>query len=79
MWELPALKDSTVPDDDLRMTVRHAIMQVNYYVRIRTVREDGLDALAVASATRRWVPLAESATMPLTGLARKVLMRAHLL
>jgi hypothetical protein len=68
-----------VPDEALRMTVRHAIMQVNYYVRIRTVGEDDVEALAVASATRRWVPLAEASNLPLTGLARKVLMRAHLL
>jgi A/G-specific adenine glycosylase len=78
LWELPALKEAAVPDGDLRMTVRHAIMQVNYYVRIRTVREDEVEALAVDSATRHWIPLAEAANLPLTGLARKVLMRAHL-
>jgi A/G-specific adenine glycosylase len=79
LWQLPALIETTVPDDNLRMTVRHAIMQVNYYVRIRSVHEDEVDALAVPSTTRRWVSLAEAASMPLTGLARKVLMRAHLL
>jgi A/G-specific adenine glycosylase len=79
LWELPALKEAAVPNEDLRMTVRHAIMQVNYYVRIRNVREGDIDTLAVPSATRRWVPRAEAAAMPLTGLARKVLMRAHLL
>jgi A/G-specific adenine glycosylase len=79
LWELPALKESAVPDGDLRMTVRHAIMQINYYVRIRTVPENEIDTLAVPSSTSRWVPLAEAAAMPLTGLARKVLMRAHLL
>ena len=61
------------------MTVRHAIMQINYYVRIRTVLEDEVGALAVPSILRQWVSLAEAATMPLTGLTRKVLMRAHLL
>jgi A/G-specific adenine glycosylase len=79
MWELPALKESAVPDDDLRMTLRHAIMQVNYYVRIRNLNEDEIDVLANASKSRRWIPLTEAATLPLTGLARKVLMRAHLL
>jgi A/G-specific adenine glycosylase len=79
LWELPALRESAVPDEDLRMTVRHAIMQVNYYVRIRTVQEADIDTFAVPSATRRWVPLVEAANLPLTGLARKVLMRAHLL
>ena len=79
MWELPALKDSAVPADELRMTVRHAIMQVNYYVRIRTVFEGDVEAMTAAGGERRWVPLSEAAGMALTGLARKVLTRAHLL
>jgi hypothetical protein len=79
MWELPVLRESAVPEKDLRMTVRHAIMQVNYYVRIRTVFEDDIDAMTVAGGVRRWVPLSEAAGMALTGLTRKVLSRAHLL
>ena len=38
-----------------------------------------MDALTVAGGERRWVPLGEAAGMALTGLARKVLRRAHLL
>jgi A/G-specific adenine glycosylase len=79
LWELPALKDADVPEQDLRMAVRHAIMQVNYYVRIRTVFEDDMPAMTVAGGQRRWVPLNEAGSMALTGLARKVLKRAHLL
>jgi A/G-specific adenine glycosylase len=79
MWELPALKEAAVPEEDLRMTVRHAIMQVNYYVRIRTVFEDDAEAVIARDGDRRWVPLREAAGMALTGLARKVLTRAHLL
>jgi A/G-specific adenine glycosylase len=79
LWELPALRESAVPDEALRMTVRHAIMQVNFYVRIRTVFEDDVAALTVAGGERRWVPLQDAAGMALTGLARKVLARAHLL
>ena len=79
MWELPALRSTKVPESDRRMTVRHAIMQVNYYVRIRTVFEDDVDSLTVEGGVRRWVPLNEAAKMPLTGLTRKVLTRAHLL
>jgi len=80
LWELPTLLDSEIPASELRMTLRHAIMQVNYYVRIRTVFEDDIDALAVVAAgNRRWVPLFRASTMPLTGLTRKVLTRAHLL
>jgi A/G-specific adenine glycosylase len=79
LWELPALLDAAVPEDEVRMTLRHAIMQVNYYVRIRTVFEDDVKAMTRAGGVRRWVPLGEAAGMPLTGLARKVLARAHLL
>jgi A/G-specific adenine glycosylase len=78
MWELPSLRDTEVTGADLRMAVRHAIMQVNYYVRIRTVFEDDAEALTVPSDRRRWVRLNELGTLPLTGLARKVLLRAKL-
>jgi len=79
MWELPTLLRSDVPEKDLRMTLRHAIMQVNYYVRVRTVFEDDIESMTLASGERRWVPLREAAGIALTGLARKVLTRAHLL
>jgi A/G-specific adenine glycosylase len=79
LWELPTLASAEVPEADLRMTLRHAIMQVNYYVRIRTVFEDDVAMLAVESGPRRWVRLDEAAHLALTGLARKVLSRAHLL
>jgi A/G-specific adenine glycosylase len=78
LWELPLLHDITIPGENLRMTLRHAIMQVNYSVHIRTVFEDDVELLTVAGGSRRWVPLAEAAGMALTGLARKVLARAHL-
>ena len=79
LWELPSLPDPAVAQQDLRMTVRHAIMQVNYYVRIRNVFEDEVSALTVPSGERRWVSLNKAATMALTGLTRKVLSRANLL
>jgi A/G-specific adenine glycosylase len=79
LWELPTLRESAVPDEALRMTVRHAIMQVNFYVRIRTVFEDDVEALTVPGGERRWVSLQDADGMALTGLARKVLTRAHLL
>ena len=78
MWELPALRETRVEAEHLRMTVRHAIMQVNYYVRIRTVFEEDAEALTVSSDLRRWVRLRDLESLPLTGLARKVLLRAKL-
>ena len=79
LWELPALEDPAVPQKEELLAVRHAIMQVNYYVRIRPVDEDQVEALTVPGGERRWVPLSEAGSMALTGLARKVLTRAHLL
>ena len=79
LWELPKLRDADVPEQSLRMTVRHAIMQTNYYVRIRTVFEDDVDAMTLPAGERCWVSLQAAAAMALTGLTRKVLMRAHLL
>ena len=79
MWELPMLLDFDVPEKELQMTLRHAIMQVNYYARIRTVGERDVKRMTNAGGERRWVPLREAGSMALTGLARKVLTRAHLL
>jgi A/G-specific adenine glycosylase len=79
LWELPALRDAQVPENEVRMTVRHAIMQVNYYVRIRTVFEDDAEVMTVAGGERRWIELGQAAGTALTGLTRKVLTRAHLL
>jgi A/G-specific adenine glycosylase len=79
LWELPALVDCAVPEEALRMSLRHAIMQVNYYVRIRTVFEDDVPALTTAGGLRSWVPLGKAGGMALTGLTRKVLKRARLL
>jgi A/G-specific adenine glycosylase len=79
LWELPRLRDVDVPPQNLRMTLRHAIMRVNYYVSIRTVFEDDVEELTIMDGTRRWVPLCETEGMALTGLTRKVLARAHLL
>jgi hypothetical protein len=54
-------------------------MQVNYYVRIRSVNEVDVEAMTTAVGERRWVALHEAAGMALTGLTRKVLMRSRLL
>jgi len=73
LWELPALLD--VPNGEAWITVRHAIMNVNYFVRIRDVREDELAGITANGGIRRWVPLCDAGSMALTGLTRKVLKR----
>ncbi len=79
MWELPALREAAVAERELVMTVRHAIMQVNYYVRVCSVSEEDVETLTMVGGERRWVSLGEAAQTALTGLTRKVLARAHLL
>jgi A/G-specific adenine glycosylase len=79
LWELPAMRDGAGRAIDARMTVRHAIMQVNYMVRIHDVLQQDLVARTVEGGERRWVSPREAGTMALTGLARKVLHRAQLL
>lgn len=79
LWELPTLREVPVPESDLRLTVRHAIMRVNYYVQVRTVIEEEVDALTIAAGDREWIRLVRAGNMALTGLARKILSRAHLL
>ena len=70
MWELPPLPElvESVP----AFTVRHAIMQVNYIVRVYEMHEQSLASLA-NGGQRHWVSLDQAAEMALTGLARKVL------
>jgi len=84
LWELPELADPAFPEKELRLMVRHAIMQVNYSVRIRFVRigaamEGDLPTFSARGGERRWVGISEAGKMALTGLARKVLNRALLL
>jgi A/G-specific adenine glycosylase len=78
LWELPTLRETHVPDGLVRLSVRHAIMQVNYTVRIRRILEEEVVALSTSSGQRDWVRLCDLDTLPLTGLARKVLLRSRL-
>lgn len=79
LWQLPELRHPEIPADELAMAVRHAIMQVNYRVRIRSVKEPEVSALTHKGGRRRWVPAGELREMALTGLARKVLSRAKMM
>lgn len=78
LWELPACAKDDLAGLEPVVTVRHAIMQVNYVVRVyamgATRTERGIEC-----RTRRWVPAEEAGQMALTGLARKILTRVGLL
>jgi A/G-specific adenine glycosylase len=73
LWELPALEPAATNAPIL--TVRHAIMQVNYTVRVHSLESDQLPH----SEHRHWFSVDQAATMALTGLARKILSKAHLI
>jgi A/G-specific adenine glycosylase len=79
LWQLPALLGGGAPQCNLHMIVRHSIMQVNYTVRVCRLSPLEAKGMTVRAGKRRWVPLQKAAQLPLTGLARKVLMRADLM
>ena len=79
LWELPVLHSAEVSEEHLLLSARHSIMQVNYDVRVRAATARTVAALTVAGGDRRWVPISEAETLPLTGLARKILSRLKLI
>jgi A/G-specific adenine glycosylase len=79
LWELPMLRFSQKPSGDPLLKVRHAIMQVNYDVRVHEIHKKDAGALTVEGGERHWVRLSEAGQRPLTGLTRKILTRLKLL
>jgi A/G-specific adenine glycosylase len=79
MWELPKLADAEVSEDETALVARHAIMNTNYYVRVRNVQVEDLEAIAATKNQRRWASEEELQQLPLTGFARKALRRLRLL
>jgi A/G-specific adenine glycosylase len=71
MWELP----ETISANGTTaawLTLRHSITVTNYLVRvIQNPPLDGIDG--------RWVPKSQVTTLPLTGLARKILRAAKII
>jgi A/G-specific adenine glycosylase len=80
MWELPPVE----PDEHLHpsrkvLSVRHSITQTNYYATITRYSPEEFEHLARRHGVRRWVAASKLASLPLTGLARKVLKRLAIL
>ncbi len=81
MLELPNLPLDAVEEREPILRVRHSITNTNYYVQVyalrmgdRTLRE----AVPASKAALDWFPVNRLAELPLTGLARKVLLRVDL-
>ncbi len=71
MWELPELATKGKVSNRAWLTLKHSITVTDYRVHVlRTVRHD---------PEGRWIPKERLASIPLTGLARKILIAAELL
>ncbi len=82
LWQLPQLASTTFPPSEAVLSARHAIMQVNYAVTVRSLTPAQLNQdpqLTLPTGPRQWTPLPLLPTLPLTGLTRKILLRLHLL
>jgi A/G-specific adenine glycosylase len=71
MWELPEYSNGTKHNKPL-FSVRHSITVTDYQVRVMTLEDPG----AVAG---RWVAASRLPSLPLTGLARKILKCVELM
>ena len=73
MWELPLI---TAKDNSSRptFTLRHSITVTDYKVRVWQIFDD-----KPQQSGGKWISKSKLASMPLTGLARKILRRAEIL
>ncbi len=80
MLELPPLPLDAVTDAEPMLRLRHSITNTNYYVEIyaESTGTPLRDSIPASADVLRWHPVARAGELPLTGLARKVLMRAKL-
>ena len=75
MWELPALGEPETSEPVLR--VRHSITNTNFYVEVFAVEKEKFQDTQPGRKMDRheWVVDSKLSEIPLTGLARKILMR----
>jgi A/G-specific adenine glycosylase len=80
MWELPSLPPDLFRDEEVLLGIRHSITNTNYYVRVLASRPPLLEAVKkIFGDELFWKRQTVLNTLPLTGLARKVLQRMDLL
>jgi len=95
MYELPPLPLEAVEGREPLLRVRHSITNTNYYVQIfapnrmaagtaersraRTGAKPLRRAIPASPDALQWVRTSRLASLPLTGLARKVLQRLHVM
>jgi A/G-specific adenine glycosylase len=76
MWELPEVTMLKSDQDRLQITLRHSITVTNYRVQVLRFSEQEVTHRSPAKGNpRQWTKSSELNTLPLTGLARKILRR----
>ncbi|MBS1802466.1 MAG: A/G-specific adenine glycosylase [Acidobacteria bacterium] len=76
LWELPSIELTKSLKTAHVFTVRHAIMQVNYIVHVYSLPTESISSSA---ARCNWISADRASSMALTGLARKILTKAHVI
>ncbi len=77
MWELPEVDESIVENMEPILRLSHAITNTNHYVSVYDLTASVEGTLKVHS-TQQWADPDQLLRLPLTGLARKVLMRLNI-
>ncbi len=80
MWELPEV--TMQPDDHQRVEIalRHAITVTNYHVQVlRFSEREARNRWPAQRYPRQWAKSSELGSLPLTGLARKILQRLQIM
>ncbi|HEX4022847.1 MAG TPA: A/G-specific adenine glycosylase [Acidobacteriaceae bacterium] len=78
MWELLEVDESIVENIEPVLRVRHAITNTNHYVRVYDF-DLPTENMLQKHETQRWANADTLLALPLTGLARKILMRMDIL
>ena len=80
MWELPEVAMLDTDDERVEITLRHSITITNYQVRVlRFAEHEASHRFPSGKNPRQWTTSSELNTLPLTGLARKVLRRLQII
>jgi A/G-specific adenine glycosylase len=80
MWELPEVAMQPDDQDRVEIALRHAITVTNYRVQVlRFSEHEARDRWPAHRNLRRWAKSGELGSLPLTGLARKILQRLQIM
>jgi A/G-specific adenine glycosylase len=80
MWELPEVAMLENDQERVELTLRHSITITNYQVRVlRFAEQEANLRFPPGEKLRQWTRSSQLSTLPLTGLARKVLQRLQIM